>query len=64
MKETITVSVKIYKPTATRIAGEVAAVSKKKVSITKVAQLFAQNLIDRYFDVEYLDAEAIADDEQ
>ena len=30
-----------------------------KISLRKVAKLFAQNIIDRYYSVEYLDVEDI-----
>ena len=34
---------------------------RKMVSPRKAAKLFAQNLIDRYFSTEYLDAEKLSD---
>jgi hypothetical protein len=52
--ETIKVVVEIDK----RDAEDIARIFKRK-DVKHIAQVFAQDLIDRYFSIEYLDAEKI-----
>ena len=51
------VVVKVYLYEAERVAKQV-----KSRQVRKVAKVFAQNLIDRYFSTEYLDADEIKDE--
>ena len=47
---------------ANQVAKEITAVSRgKSVTVGKAAELFAQDLINRYFSTEYLDAEKLSD---
>jgi len=51
------VQVKVDDYTAKQIQQEVEYATGKKYDVKQVAELFVQNLIDRYFSVEYLDTE-------
>lgn len=53
------VTIEVDKQEAKRIAEELTKLLGKKVSIKKAATLFVQDLIDRYFSMEYLDAEKL-----
>ena len=57
----VTVYIDMY--TARQIKGEVEAISdrlkSKRFSAKKYGEVFAQDIIDRYFSVEWLDAESL-----
>lgn len=59
MRIKLTVDVDDY--TVNQIKEEVEYVTERKVDAKKVAIAFIKDLIDRYFSVEYLDAEDLAD---
>ena len=55
------ITIEVYKGDVKQIKEEYEYYHKKKIGLKEVAKRFAQDIIDRYYSVEYLDNGRIAE---